>query len=272
MTEENRQIRLELRDIHKSFEKGTVNENYVLKGIDLTLYDGDFVTVIGGNGAGKSTLMNTISGAYTPDEGSIFVNYEDVTQLPTNKRAKLVSYVFQDTRMGTASRLSIEENMALANRRGLSRGLRKGVKESDREDMRRALKTLDLGLEDRLTAEVQFLSGGQRQALTLLMATLRRPQVLLLDEHTAALDPKTSEMVLHLTDKIIREQALTALMITHNMKDALTLGNRLIMLHQGRIVVDVSGEEKANLTVEKLINLFKQVSGEELTSDAMLLS
>lgn len=272
MTEENRQIRLELKGIHKSFERGTVNENHVLKGIDLTLYDGDFVTVIGGNGAGKSTLMNTISGQYTPDEGSIKINYEDVTQLPTNKRAKLVSYVFQDTRMGTASRLSIEENMALANRRGLSRGLTKGVKDADRNEMREQLKKLDLGLEDRLTAEVQFLSGGQRQALTLLMATLRRPQVLLLDEHTAALDPKTSEMVLQLTDKIVRDEQLTALMITHNMKDALTLGNRLIMLHQGKIVIDVSGEEKDNLTVEKLINLFKQEAGEELTNDAMLLS
>lgn len=272
MSEENRSIRLELQGIHKSFERGTANENHVLKGIDLTLYDGDFVTVIGGNGAGKSTLMNTISGTYAPDEGKISINYEDVTHLPTNRRAKLVSYVFQDTRMGTASRLSIEENMAVASRRGLSRGLRRGVKDSDREKMCEQLKKLDLGLEDRLSTEVQFLSGGQRQALTLLMATLRRPQVLLLDEHTAALDPKTSEMVLGLTEKIIREEELTALMITHNMQDALDLGNRLIMLHQGKIILDVSGEEKKQLTVEKMIGLFKEVSGEAMTNDAMLLS
>ncbi|MBG9982423.1 ATP-binding cassette domain-containing protein [Aerococcaceae bacterium DSM 111020] len=271
MEQTNRPIRLQLKGIHKYFERGTVNENHVLKGIDLTLYDGDFVTVIGGNGAGKSTLMNTISGALLPDSGMIEIDHQEVTKLPTNKRAKLVSYVFQDTRMGTASRLTIEENMALANRRGLSRSLRKGVNDKDRDAMRYELKKLELGLEDRLGAEVQFLSGGQRQALTLLMATLRKPQLLLLDEHTAALDPKTSEMVLGLTAKIIEEQALTSLMITHNMQDALELGNRLIMLHQGRIVVDVSGEEKEQLTVDKLVNLFKQVSGESVTNDAMLL-
>lgn len=272
MTTQNRPVRLQLSGVHKSFERGTVNENHVLKGLDLTLYDGDFVTVIGGNGAGKSTMMNTISGEHTPDEGAVIIGGHDVTNLSTHKRANLVSYVFQDTRMGTASRLSIEENLALASRRGLSRGLTKGVKESDREWMREKLKTLDLGLENRLTAEVQFLSGGQRQALTLLMATLREPEVLLLDEHTAALDPKTSEMVLKLTDQIIEEHGLTALMITHNMQDALIHGNRLVMLHQGRIVLDVAGEEKKNLTVERLVSLFKEASGEALTSDAMLLS
>lgn len=271
MTEE-RKIKLELSGIQKSFERGTVNENHVLKGIDLTLYDGDFVTVIGGNGAGKSTLLNTINGSLTPDEGSIKINYEDVTRLPMNKRADSIGYVFQDTKMGTAARLTIQENMALANRRGLKRGLRKGVKEVDRQQMIERLKILDLGLEDRLTTDVAYLSGGQRQALTLLMATLRKPQVLLLDEHTAALDPKTSEMVLRLTDRIVSEQQLTALMITHNMNDAVKYGNRLIMLHQGRIILDVSGEEKKNLTIDRLMELFRQESGETLASDAMLLS
>lgn len=270
MTE--KQIKLELSGIQKSFERGTVNENHVLKGIDLRLYDGDFVTVIGGNGAGKSTLLNTINGSLFPDEGSIKINYEDVTRLPMNKRAESIGYVFQDTKMGTASRLTIEENMALANRRGLKRGLRKGVKDADREAMKENLKILDLGLENRLTTDVAYLSGGQRQALTLLMATLRKPQVLLLDEHTAALDPKTSEMVLQLTDKIVNEQKLTALMITHNMNDAVKYGNRLIMLHQGRIILDVSGEEKKNLTIDRLMELFRQESGETLASDAMLLS
>lgn len=265
------QIRLELKGIQKSFERGTVNENHVLKGIDLTLHDGDFVTVIGGNGAGKSTLMNMISGGLFPDEGSVKVNYEDITHLPMNKRAELIAYVFQDTKMGTAARLTIEENMALASRRGLSRGLKKGVKASDREMMKEKLKTLGLGLENRLTTDVAFLSGGQRQALTLLMATLRTPQVLLLDEHTAALDPKTSQMVLALTNKIVTEQKLTTLMITHNMKDALEYGNRLIMLHQGKIILDVAGEQKEKLTIVDLMELFRQESGSAMTSDAMLL-
>ncbi|AXY26605.1 ABC transporter ATP-binding protein [Suicoccus acidiformans] len=266
-----RQKKLEIINIHKSFEKGTINENYVLKGVELTLYEGDFVTVIGGNGAGKSTMMNTIAGNYIPDEGNIRINHEDVTYMPTNKRASLIGYVFQDTRMGTASRLSIEENMALANQRGRTRGLRKGVRDEDRAMMKERLEVLGLGLENRLTTEVQFLSGGQRQALTLLMATLQTPQVLLLDEHTAALDPSTSEMVLSLTDKLVREENLTAMMITHNMSDALKYGNRLVMLHQGRIILDVAGEEKENLTITDLMQLFKQRSGEELTNDAMLL-
>lgn len=262
---------LVLKDIHKSFEVGSVNEIHVLKGINLILHQGDFVTVIGGNGAGKSTLLNTISGAYIPDHGQILLNGRDVTYLPTNRRAKEVGYVFQDTRMGTAARLSIEENMALANRRGLVRSLRKGVTDKDRELMRDRLKTLGLGLEDRLTAEVQFLSGGQRQALTLLMATLRQPNILLLDEHTAALDPATSEMVLAITQRVVTEQKLTTMMITHNMADALRFGNRLIMLHQGQVIVDVKGEEKANLTVMDLMAKFKERSGQALTSDAVLL-
>lgn len=270
MTE--KQIRLELKGINKSFERGTVNENHVLKGIDLTIHEGDFVTIIGGNGAGKSTLLNTISGGLIPDEGTVKINYEDVTYLPMNKRAAQVAYVFQDTKMGTAARLTIQENMALANRRGLGRGLSKGVKAADREMMKERLKILGLGLENRLTTDVAFLSGGQRQALTLLMATLREPQVLLLDEHTAALDPKTSEMVLSLTDRIVSEQNLTTLMITHNMQDALEHGNRLIMLHQGQVILDVSEEEKKNLTVVQLMEMFKREAGEELTSDAMLLS
>lgn len=270
MTE--KQIRLELKGIHKSFERGTVNENYVLKGIDLTLYEGDFVTVIGGNGAGKSTLLNTISGSIFPDEGSVSIDFADITHLPMNQRAHLIAYVFQDTKMGTAARLTIEENMALANQRGLKRGLRRGVKNSDRDLFRERLETLGLGLENRLTTDVAYLSGGQRQALTLLMATLRKPQLLLLDEHTAALDPKTSEMVLNLTDRIVNEQKLTSLMITHNMNDALAHGNRLIMLHQGQIILDVSGEAKAKLTIVELLEMFRREAGEDLVSDSLLLS
>lgn len=264
--------RLQLTNIHKSFELGTINENHVLKGINLTLHEGDFVTVIGGNGAGKSTLLNTISGAFPPEEGTVEIEGTDVTSWPVNKRASLIGYVFQDPKMGTATRLSIEENMALASRRGLSRGLRRGVKPEEREDMRKHLKILGLGLEDRLNYEVNYLSGGQRQALTLLMATLRTPKLLLLDEHTAALDPKTSEMVLEITDKIVKEQQLTTLMITHNMMDAIHYGNRLIMLHQGEIILDLSGDEKKNLTVDHLLKLFRKASGEEITNDAMLLS
>lgn len=263
---------LVINNIHKTFAGGTVNENHVLKGIDLVLNDGDFVTVIGGNGAGKSTLLNTISGNYIPDEGSISIGGKDVTRLSNNKRADKIGYVFQDPKLGTAHRLTIQENMALAYRRGLKRGLGWGVKKSDHEFIKTKLVTLGLGLESRLNTDVEFLSGGQRQALTLLMATLRQPELLLLDEHTAALDPKTSAMVLELTDKIISEQKLTALMITHNMEDALRFGNRLIMLHHGKIILDVHQEEKKNMTVLDLLNLFKQQSGESVTSDAMLLS
>ncbi|MBD3948989.1 ATP-binding cassette domain-containing protein [Tuanshanicoccus lijuaniae] len=262
---------LTLTNIHKSFAVGTVNENHVLKGIDLVINKGDFITVIGGNGAGKSTLLNTISGNHTPDRGSVHIGSEDVTRWSTAKRSAKIGYVFQDPRMGTAKRLTIQENMALAYRRGLKRGLRWGVKKMEKSLMKERLATLGLGLENRLETEVDFLSGGQRQALTLLMATLRQPDLLLLDEHTAALDPKTSQMVLSLTEKIISEQELTALMITHNMEDALKYGNRLIMLHQGRIVVDINKEEKASMNVVDLLNLFKAQSGEAIASDSMLL-
>lgn len=261
-----------LSNIHKTFGAGTVNENHVLKGVDLQLNEGDFVTVIGGNGAGKSTLLNTISGNYFPDQGTISLAGKDVTKWSNNKRAELIGYVFQDPKMGTARRLTIQENMALASKRGQSRGLVWGVKKHEKDQMVEQLKRLDLGLENRLSTEVEYLSGGQRQALTLLMATLRRPELLLLDEHTAALDPKTSEMVLHLTDKIINEQKLTALMITHNMEDALKYGNRLIMLHHGKIILDVHQEEKKNMQVLDLLELFKQQAGQAITSDAMLLA
>lgn len=264
--------RLELSNINKTFEAGTVNENHVLKGIDLVLNPGDFVTVIGGNGAGKSTLLNTIAGAVIPDAGTVAIDGIDITTWPTAKRSAYISHVFQDPKMGTATRLTIQENLALANKRGLNRGLTKGVKSADKDMMREKLATLDLGLENRLTTDVAYLSGGQRQALTLLMATLRYPQLLLLDEHTAALDPKTSEMVLALTEKIVTEQQLTTLMITHNMEDALRYGNRIIMLHQGNIILDVAGEDKANMGVMDLLEMFKRESGEALTSDAMLLS
>ncbi|HFI0463437.1 TPA: ABC transporter ATP-binding protein [Streptococcus suis] len=263
---------LVLNNIHKTFGAGTVNENHVLKGVNLTLNEGDFVTVIGGNGAGKSTLLNTISGNYGPDAGTIEIAGQDVTRWSNNKRSKLIGYVFQDPKMGTARRLTIQENMALANKRGLLRNLSKGVKKADRQHMQDQLARLDLGLENRLTTEVEYLSGGQRQALTLLMATLRRPELLLLDEHTAALDPKTSEMVLNLTQKIIQEQKLTALMITHNMEDALKYGNRLIMLHHGQIILDVNAQDKQNMTVIDLLDLFKKQSGQSVTSDAMLLA
>ena len=263
--------RLELNNIHKTFELGTVNENHVLKGVNLALAPGDFVTVIGGNGAGKSTLLNSISGSIVPDQGSIQIDGEDVTRLSTAQRAHLLGYVFQDPKMGTAARLTIEENMAIANRRGVRRSLARGVKAEDREWMKRSLEILGLGLEHRLTTDCEFLSGGQRQALTLLMATLRQPKLLLLDEHTAALDPKTSEMVLAITDRIIQDQQLTALMITHNMQDAIEYGNRLVMLHQGRIILDVEGETKRSLTVIDLMNMFKEASGNAFASDSMIL-
>lgn len=263
--------RLKLIDIHKTFEIGTVNENHVLKGINLTLYEGDFVTVIGGNGAGKSTLLNTVAGNFIPEAGNIVLEGQDITTWPTEKRAGLISRVFQDTKMGTASRLTIEENIALASKRGEKRQLVRGVKNESRQKMKERLAALELGLEDRLTTDVAFLSGGQRQALTLLMATMVKPKLLLLDEHTAALDPKVSDMVLDITDRIVNEQKITTLMITHNMEDALRLGNRLVMLHHGQIILDVAGEEKANLTVAGLLEMFRRESGEAITSDSMLL-
>ena len=262
---------LELQNIHKSFNAGTVNEKHVLKGINLKLAPGDFVTVIGGNGAGKSTMLNAVAGVWRVDEGSILIDGVDVTGIPEHKRAKYLGRVFQDPRMGTATNMQIDENLALAARRGRRRTLKWGITAKERADYREQLKMLDLGLEDRMTAKVGLLSGGQRQALTLLMATLQRPKVLLLDEHTAALDPKTAAKVLTLTDQLISENQLTALMVTHNMRDAIAHGNRLIMMHDGNIILDISGEEKKQLTVEALLEKFSQTSGSEFASDRALL-
>lgn len=263
---------LQLKNITKTFNQGTINEKHALSGIDLTLEDGDFVTVIGGNGAGKSTLLNAIAGVWPVDTGSIVIDGQDVTGLPDFKRAPLIGRVFQDPMTGTAPTMQIEENLAIAARRGKHRGLAWGVNNKEREEYKERLKILDLGLEDRLTAKVGLLSGGQRQALTLLMATLVKPKILLLDEHTAALDPKTASKVLRATDKIVNEGHLTTLMITHNMKDAIVHGNRLIMMNAGKVVLDIKGEEKKKLTVEKLLHQFEVVSGEEFASDKALLS
>ena len=262
---------LKIEDIHKTFEAGTVNENHVLKGLDLTVEEGDFISVIGGNGAGKSTLMNILAGGLQVDQGDILLEGKSIKQTSVRKRAKDIARVFQDPKMGTASRLTIEENMAIAKKRGAKRGLSWGVKEKDREEFKTALKELNIGLENRLKVDTQYLSGGQRQALTLVMAALVKPKLLLLDEHTAALDPKTSEMVMELTQKIVESHDLTTLMITHDMNHAIAYGNRLIMLYQGKIVIDVKGEEKKNLTVEDLMRLFHQNSGETLVSDELVL-
>lgn len=262
---------LEVKNISKTFNPGTINEKKALRGVSLTLNDGDFVTVIGGNGAGKSTLLNAIAGVWPVDTGSITIDGQNVTGFPDYRRASLIGRVFQDPMTGTAATMQIDENLALARRRGARSGLRWGVTAAERNEYREQLKILNLGLEDRLTAKVGLLSGGQRQALTLLMATLQKPKLLLLDEHTAALDPKTAEKVLNATEKIINRDHLTALMITHNMKDAITHGNRLIMMHEGNIIYDVSGEEKKNLTVSQLLDKFEEVSGNEFANDKMML-
>lgn len=263
---------LEIKNIHKTFHKGTINEKAALRGINWTLHDGDFVTIIGGNGAGKSTLLNMLSGVYYVDEGQILIDGEDITNLPEHKRAKYFGRVFQDPMTGTAADMQIEENMALAARRGKPRTLRLGIRKEEREKYRELLATLNLGLENRLTAKVGLLSGGQRQAITLLMATMQHPKLLLLDEHTAALDPKTAAKVLEISEKIISENHLTAMMVTHNMKDAITYGNRLIMMHEGQIIYDVSGEEKKNLKVADLLEKFEEVSDGEFANDRMMLS
>ena len=263
---------LEINNIWKTFNAGTVNEKQALRGLSLTLKDGDFCTVIGGNGAGKSTMMNSVAGTYPVDSGNILIGGVDVTRLPEYKRAKYIGRVFQDPMMGTAATMQIEENLALAMRRGQKRTLRVGITRQEREEYKEMLKILDLGLENRLTSKVGLLSGGQRQALTLLMATLQKPKLLLLDEHTAALDPKTAAKVLDATERIVQRDHLTTLMITHNMRDAIAHGNRLVMLSEGRIVIDVSGAEKKNLTVPQLLELFSQASGTEETSDKLLLS
>ena len=263
---------LEIREIYKTFNAGTINEKRAMNGVSLTLADGDFVTVIGGNGAGKSTLLNLVAGVFPVDSGSISIDGQDVTRLPEHKRAKFIGRVFQDPMMGTAATMQIEENLALAARRGQGHSLRAGITRAEREEYRELLKILDLGLEDRLTSKVGLLSGGQRQALTLLMATLKKPKLLLLDEHTAALDPKTAAKVLDTTEKIVQRDKLTTLMITHNMRDAIVHGNRLIMMYEGRVVIDVSGEEKQKLTVEALLDMFSKVSGSDEADDTMLLS
>ncbi len=263
---------LEIKDIWKTFNAGTVNEKQALRGVSLTLKDGDFCTVIGGNGAGKSTMLNAVAGTYAVDAGTISIGGSDVTHLPEHKRAKFIGRVFQDPMMGTAPTMQIVENLALAARRGQSRGLKWGLTKEEKERYQEMLRNLDLGLEDRLTSKVGLLSGGQRQALTLLMASLQKPRLLLLDEHTAALDPKTAAKVLELSDRIVAESHLTTMMVTHNMKDAIAHGNRLIMMYNGRIVIDVSGEEKRHLTVPQLLELFSKVSGSDEADDKLLLS
>ena len=263
---------LEIKNVFKTFNPGTVNEKHALNGIDLTLNEGDFVTVIGGNGAGKSTMLNMVAGVYPVDSGSIVIDGVDVTKLPEHKRAKYIGRVFQDPMTGTAADMQIVENLALASRRGKFRTLRPGVTEKEKAEYAEILKSLDLGLETRLTSKVGLLSGGQRQAITLLMATLKKPKVLLLDEHTAALDPKTAAKVLELTTEIVEKDNLTTIMITHNMKDAIAIGNRLIMMNDGKIIYDVSGEEKKNLTTADLLEKFKITSGGELDNDRMILA
>jgi putative ABC transport system ATP-binding protein len=263
---------LDISGINKTFNPGTINANHALKDLSLHLAEGESIAVIGGNGAGKSSLLNAVAGVWSVDSGSIHLGGVDITHLPEYKRAKYIGRVFQDPMMGTAANMQIEENLALAARRGCRRGLRIGITKGEREQFKQMLRMLDLGLEDRLTDKVGLLSGGQRQALTLLMATLQKPKLLLLDEHTAALDPKTAAKVLEITDKVVSENKLTTIMITHNMKDAIKHGNRLIMMHEGRVVVDVSGEEKSNLTVEDLLALFNNASGSEFSSDRALLS
>ncbi len=263
---------LEIKDIWKVFNAGTVNEKQALRGVSLTLNDGDFCTVIGGNGAGKSTMLNAVAGTWPVDGGSISIGGVDVTHLPDYKRAPYIGRVFQDPMLGTAPTMQILENLALAARRGERRRLRWGVTKAEKDRYQQMLKNLDLGLEDRLTSKVGLLSGGQRQALTLLMASLKKPKLLLLDEHTAALDPKTAAKVLELSDRIVAENKLTTLMVTHNMKDAIQHGNRLIMMYDGKIVIDVSGEEKKKLTVPQLLELFNKVSGSDEADDKLLLS
>ena len=262
---------LKITNLHKTFNAGTVNEKTVLNGLNLELKEGDFVTVIGGNGAGKSTLLNAICGVWKADCGTIEIDGVDVTNMPEHKRAQFLGRVFQDPMKGTAPDMEIAENLAIAARRGTKRKLIWGVRKAERSRYKKLLADLELGLEDRLSSKVGLLSGGQRQSVTLLMATLNRPKLLLLDEHTAALDPKTAAKVLELTDRIVKENNLTTLMITHNMKDAIAHGNRLIMMNEGRIVVDVQGEEKKQLTVEQLLGLFVKASGDGVVSDRAIL-
>ena len=262
---------LEIRNVHKTFNLGTINEKHALNGVDLTLNEGDFVTVIGGNGAGKSTMLNALAGTWPVDEGSILIDGVDVTGLPEFKRASFLGRVFQDPMTGTTATMQIDENLAMAKRRGQKRTLKWGIKKEEKKLYYDLLKTLNLGLEERMTSKVGLLSGGQRQALTLLMATVTKPKILLLDEHTAALDPATSAKVLLLTNKIVTEQKLTAMMVTHDMQQAIDVGNRLIMMYNGQIIYDVKGEEKKKLTVPFLLKKFEEASGSEFVNDRMLL-
>ena len=263
---------LEIKNVSKTFNIGTINEKKALNKISLKLNPGDFVTIIGGNGAGKSTMLNMIAGVYPIDGGQIIIDGVDISRMPEHKRAKYIGRVFQDPMMGTSAGMQIDENLALAFRRGEKRGLSWGIKKSEKELYKEILAKLGLGLQTRMTSKVGLLSGGQRQALTLLMATLKKPKLLLLDEHTAALDPQTAKTVLDLTKQIVAEQNLTAMMVTHNMKDALNIGNRLIMMHSGRVIYDVSGEEKKKLKVEDLLRKFEEASGGEFANDRMMLA
>ena len=263
---------LTITNVRKTFNKGTINEKKALNGINLHLESGDFVTIIGGNGAGKSTMLNMIAGVYPIDSGKIVIDGINISREPEHRRAKYIGRVFRDPMRGTAANMEIQENLAMALRRGKIRGLGWGIRNNEKDYYRTALAQLDLGLQTRMTSKVGLLSGGQRQALTLLMATLQKPKLLLLDEHTAALDPKTARKVLELTEKIVNEQELTALMVTHNMKDAIQIGNRLIMMHEGRIIYDVSGEDKKKLQVEDLLEKFETASGEEFANDRMMLA
>ncbi|MBQ3146206.1 MAG: ABC transporter ATP-binding protein [Oscillospiraceae bacterium] len=263
---------LKVTNLQKTFNPGTINAKTALNGFDLHIAEGDFVTVIGGNGAGKSTLLNAIAGVWKPDYGTIEIDGVDVTNMPEHKRAKFLGRVFQDPMKGTAPDMEIAENLSIAARRGTKRRLVWGCTRKDRENYRSLLAQLGLGLEDRLSSKVGLLSGGQRQAVTLLMATIRKPKILLLDEHTAALDPKTADNVLKITEKLVTEHKLTTLMITHNMHDAIAYGNRLIMMHEGMVVVDVSGQEKKRMTINQLLDLFEKASGSAFSSDKVILS
>ena len=263
---------LEIKNVYKTFNPGTVNQKVALNDLNLTLEDGDFVTVIGGNGAGKSTMLNAVAGVWPVDMGKIIIDGKDITRLPEHKRAAYIGRVFQDPMMGTAATMQIDENLALAARRGAGRTLRVGITKKENAEYHELLKTLGLGLEDRMTSKVGLLSGGQRQAVTLLMATLKKPKLLLLDEHTAALDPATAEKVLEITKNTVEKNHLTCMMITHNMQSALELGNRTIMMNAGKIILDVTGEERAHMTVADLLDRFKQAAGKALDNDRMLLS
>lgn len=263
---------LKIQGVSKTFNAGTMNEKKALNNVDLTLEEGDFVTVIGGNGAGKSTILNMIAGVYPIDCGYIYLDQENISLYPEYKRSNLIGRVFQDPMMGTAADMEIQENLAMANRRGFRRGLKWGITLEEKTLFQERLKTLELGLEERMSSKVGLLSGGQRQALTLLMATLQKPKLLLLDEHTAALDPKTARKVLQITEEIVAADQLTTLMVTHNMKDAIHYGNRLVMLHEGRIIFDIRGEKKAKLKVADLLEMFESAVGEEMDNDTLLLS